>query len=178
MEIMDTLINNLAIPILTAFFGYLIGRKSKIDEVQIKKRYELAEQLAVLLQMDFENRLKLRKEYHVGFDHMRDFSQAMGAYDKHQNLYSNIRGRIKDVPTNHNKLKEINQKANIFLPKNISSTVQEYLDLTYFTYTSDGIGLIDTFDEDCLKNILDEQVWKGLSNHYDFVLDQLRKALK
>jgi len=52
MDILGPLVNA-AISLVSALFGYLLGRRSKIDEIQLAKRHELAEQLSLLLQGDY-----------------------------------------------------------------------------------------------------------------------------
>jgi hypothetical protein len=168
---------NAAISLVSAFFGYLLGRRSKIDEIQLAKRHELAEQLSMLLQGDFDDRLNLRKEYHENFDQMKDLSEAMYYFDKHPNLYSGIRERLGHIPVRRTSLKETNQKATIYLPENITSAISKYLELTDFTYMTDGIGLVDTYIENFLENLLNEETWESLKKLYELILKLLRKSL-
>jgi len=177
MDILNTLLSA-GVSLLSIFVGYLLGRRSKIDEIQLAKKHELAEQLSVLLQEDFDDRLNLRQEYHENFDHLKDLSEAMYYFDKHQNLYSGIRKRMERMPTRRDSLKVANRKAAIYLPENVTSSIDEYLKLTYFTYWSDGVGFINSFAEEFFKNLLDDDTWESLQNHYTSILNRLRKSLK
>jgi hypothetical protein len=83
-----TVLLNAGVPLTLAFLGYVFGRRSKIDEIQISKKHALAEQLSALLEEDFDDRVKLCRSYHENFDHMKDLSEVMYYFDKHSDLYS------------------------------------------------------------------------------------------
>ncbi len=177
MDIITPLVNA-AISLVSAYFGYMLGRRSKIDEIQIAKRHELAEKLSIFLQEDFNDRLNLRKEYHNNFDHMRDLSEAMHYFDKHENLYSSLRQGIARIPTRLPSFIEANQRAAIYLPESVTSPIAEYIEHTKFIYMTDGIGLIDDYAERFFEHLLDDKTWTAMENRYTLILGQLRKAVK
>ena len=156
----------------------MLGRRSKIDEIQITKRHELAEKLSILLQEDFNDRLNLKKDYHANFNHMRDLSEAMHYFDKHQNLYISLREGIIRIPTRIPNLTEANQKASIYLPENITSSINKYIELTKFTYFTDNIGFINDYAERFFEHLLDDDKWKAMEKLYIEIMGQLRKAVK
>jgi len=177
MELIPILITA-TISIILAILGYIFGRKSKIDEIQIAKRHELAEQLSVLLQEDFDDRLSIRKGYHLNFDHLNDFSKAMYYFDKDEHDYLSIREYVNRIPSRITALKEINQKAAIYLPEKVTSLVSQYINLTIFAFTIDGIGVTRDYNEKFFENLLNENTWDSLSKCFNLLLNRLRKSVK
>jgi hypothetical protein len=177
MDIITPLVNT-GISLVSAYFGYMLGRRSKIDEIQIAKRHELAEKLSIFLQEDFNDRLNLRKEYHNNFDHLRDLSEAMHYFNQYDNLYSSLHQGIARIPARFPSFIETNQRATIYLPESVTSPIAEYIELTKFTYMTDGIGIINDYAERFFEHLLDDKTWTEMENRHKLILGQLRRSVK
>jgi hypothetical protein len=97
-----------------------------------------------------------------------------------------MRQRVNRIPSRISTLKELNQKAAIYLPEKVTSLVSEYINLTTFIYMVDGIGLSRGYNEKFFERLLDETVWNSLNNCYNLLLSKryklfpgyLRKSVK
>ncbi|MGC2423088.1 MAG: hypothetical protein WA666_01885 [Nitrospirota bacterium] len=164
--------------IITNVFTYRRGRKAKIDDIQITKRHQFAEQIAEILQKDFYNRKMLKNGYHENFDHMENFNAAMDSFSKYETLYVSMKELIPTLSIDIAQLQTLNMKAAIYLNKATTKDIEDYIEATRFTFHHDGIGIINTFYESFFQNLLDEERFKKLNISYDKSISHLRKAVK
>lgn len=165
--------------LISAYITYRIGRKTKHDDIQIGKRHAFAEQLSALLQRDFHNRQLIAERYHSNFDHMKDVSEAMYYFNKHDSLYQSIRQLISELPDDIGKLQEANRSAAIYLDESTTEAIESYIANTRFSYETDGgLGLINTYAENFFVTLLDSNRSKGLAENYKSAMRGLRKAVR
>jgi hypothetical protein len=92
---------------------YWIGRKQSIDKIQLQKRHDLAEEMAVLLHQDYRDRVHLRQMYAANFSHLPTIPQATDAFDKFQTLYVPEKQLMGELPVGIGKLQQLNTSLNI-----------------------------------------------------------------
>ncbi|MHB8388325.1 MAG: hypothetical protein ACYDBH_01940 [Acidobacteriaceae bacterium] len=152
---------------------------TKHDDIQIGKRHAFADQLSVLLQKDFHNRQLIAEQYHSNFDHLKDLSEAMHYFNKHQSLYQGIRHLISELPDDIGKLQAANRSAAIYLDENTTGAIESYIANTRFSYESDGgLGLINTYAENFFAALLDADRSKCLAENYKAAMRGLRKSVR
>jgi len=174
----ETLIGS-ALSILSAFLGYLFGRRAKIDAIQIAKLHELAEELSCLLQQDYEDRRSLRDEYDATFGHLSSHEEAMHYFYEYRHLYESTWKMIYMLPKRIEKLERTNQRAAIYLSKPITNIIKEYCVLTKFNFETDGnAGLVDTYAADFFENLMDRRRELSLERLYANAMNRLRKSVK
>jgi hypothetical protein len=94
---------------------YLLGRQKGIDAIKLKKKQELAEQMAVLLHDDYQARLTLRRFYENNFKHLT-LHEAASAFDKHEvAMYMTQRQTMVDLLDGIGKLQQLNRQALIYV---------------------------------------------------------------
>jgi hypothetical protein len=179
MDIFNTL-TDAVISLVSALFGYFLGRRAKIDEILLTKRHELAEQLYILLQEDFDDRLSLRKEYRnfIPLTNPTYWVYRLDKNDEKRELYSIISQRVDQISTRRASIKETNQKAAIYLPNNVTAAINEYLELTDFTNKTERVGRMNDVVASFFYNLMDKNTWESFKRLYDLILTQLRKALR
>ena len=157
----------------------LFRSKTKHDDIQIGKRHAFAEQLSVLLQKDFHNRKLIAEQYHSNFDHMKDVSEAMHYFDKHESLYQSIRQLMSELPADIGNLQETNRSAAIYLDESTTEAIESYIADTRFSYETDGgLGLINTYAENFFVTLLDSARSTRLAGNYKAAMRGLRKAVR
>lgn len=164
--------------LLSMYITYVFGKKSKHDDIQIKKRHDFAEQILHLLQQDFSARKSLLEQYHANFDHMNGIADAMDSFLKYETLYMGMKDTIESLPDGISQLKELNQKATIYFNKTTTERIDSYIKATVFSYHTDGIGLINNYAEAFFTNLLEEVRFKQLLKDYEKSICRLRKEVK
>lgn len=161
--------------LLTAVVGYFVGKKSKIDDVRIKKTHELAEELSVLMQEDHRDRNFAREQYDRSFGHLSGPHEAAQYFGQHEILHGSLRQVIERLMERRPKVVELKDRSAIYLPKRVTDLVDEYIGLTTFEYMTDGIGLIDTFAQSFFEHCLDDQKASRREEIFDEIMRRLRK---
>ena len=124
----------------TALIAYHFGKRSKIDDLRIKRRQELAEELAIALQRDHELRESLIEQFTGNLKHLGR-EEAIQAFKKHaETLYKGMCEEIDKLPETRNKIGELLRQGVIYFNKPLVKLIKDYLDTTEFSYTTDGIG--------------------------------------
>jgi hypothetical protein len=164
--------------IISTYVTYRIARRSKHDDIHIGKRHNYAEQISALLQKDFKNRQLLTAMYHTNFDHMGNLSEAMHALHKNENLYRDMRELITELPTDIEKLQELNQNAVLYLEESTTTAIEKYIAETRFLYSTDGIGYFDNYAEKFFLNLLDEERLTALTKEHKKAMKGLRRAVR
>lgn len=165
--------------LISTYITYRIGRKTKHDDIQIGKRHVFAEQLSVLLQKDFNARQLIAEQYHSNFDHMKNVSEAMHYFDKHESLYQSIRDLMSELPADIGKLQETNRSAAIYLDESTTEAIESYIADTRFSYQTDGcLGLINTYAENFFVTLLDASRSKRLAENYKTAMRGLCEAVR
>ncbi|MCL2308647.1 MAG: hypothetical protein FWC42_00015 [Proteobacteria bacterium] len=160
----------------SAYISYRIGRRAKIDDIQIEKRQTFVDQLSNLLQTDFHERQQIVDLYNLNFSHMKNLSEAMYYFDKYESLYQEFRQLMSKLPEGIDKLQEVNRNAAIYLDKNTVEAIESYISDTLFSY--DDTGLTDTYAENFFTTVLDDDRSKRLAENYEAAMHGLRKAVR
>jgi len=157
------------------FVTYRFGRKTKIDEISLKKAYEMAEKIAELIQEDHHIRELLLENYNKNLGHMTK-EDAIEAFHKYRGLYHDMKEQMVQLPRKINELQELNRKAIIFLSKKLTGLIDQYIKMTRISFITDGTGIIiNTYAEEFFENLRDEIKLKERRGLYEKILDELRK---
>jgi len=160
---------------LTAIVGYFIGKRSKIDDIRIKKTHELVEELSVLIQEDYTDRKSVREQYERSFGHLNGPQEAGLYFDKHYTLHGSLREIMQRLVERRPKIVETKQRSAVYLTEKVIESVDEYIELTTFTYMTDGIGLIDNYAASFFEHSLDDNKASRREAIYKDVMHRLRK---
>jgi hypothetical protein len=145
-------------PLLTACLGYYFGKRSKIDDLRIKRRHELAEQLSIAIQKDHKTRENLMQGYKSNFEHL-DEMRAIEAFEKHPNLYSTMRQQIEQLSESGSQISELGQQGAIYFDVSLPELIDTYNEATNFSFSTDGCGGIffDTYNQAFFSNLLNSE---------------------
>lgn len=163
--------------LIMALVGFFVGRKSKHDDIQIGKRHSFAEGLSVLLQKDFQNRQQLAEGFRLNFSNEVTISEAIKAFHKHQSSFSGMRTTMQEVQSDVTELEALNRQAAIYMGEKTTRIIDEYISATRFAYATDGVGLINDFDERFFENLLEKKRAKQLGEAFKKSMKGLRKAI-
>lgn len=141
--------------LISVIITYYIGKKSKVDDIRLKKTYEIAEEVAVLIQKDHHDRELLIEEFNENFGHIPDRKDAVENFHRFPSLYESMRKEIMGLPEQINKLQDLNRKAAIYFREDLTRKIEDYITMARFTYLTDGGLLFDTYLESFFDNLLD-----------------------
>lgn len=143
--------------LILVWAAYLRGKRAKIDDIRLRRKYDLAERLAVRLQADNREREWLLGWYHRSFDHLPDLDTAMHYFHKHANDHKSIQEAIGNLAKGIIELVSLRQEAAVYLPSNLLKAVDTYEETTRFTHETDGgLGIYDTYFRNFFETLLDE----------------------
>ena len=166
--------------LISMIITYKLGRKSKIDDIHIKKRHEYAEIMADALKKDFKERQTLLELYEKNFGHLKEIAEADEAFNRFPSLYKEMRTIIAELPNGINKLEEISRKATVYFNPAVMNDVENYISETRFSFATDGTGglLYNTFFLSFFNNLLDQKKILKRKSLFESSIYKLRKALK
>jgi hypothetical protein len=166
----------IAIALVTGWFSYLWGKRSKIDEVRIKKVHELIQSIATSFQIVHALNTRLPKQFHANFDAMKTVEAGVERLKQYgKTIYADDIAAIERQAQERSKLHELMPHASVYLPKALCDDLQAYLDGCAFAY-SNVWPLFDTYIESLFENLLDEDKARLREDLAEKIMDGLRKA--
>ncbi len=146
--------------VIASYVSYRIGKKTRIDETKIRKKFEFGEKVNLLFQQIVEINISLRKFYKSNFIHVESIHEAVEDLQTHSKvLYESQFKEIEDLINKKSELHNILKNARLYLNKRIIKNIEEYLELSKINYLHDG-GFINTYLDELFKNLIDEKVNK------------------
>lgn len=167
----------IAVGIVSAVVGYCLGRKSKVDEVLIKRKLDLADELAIAAQ-SFIDTYKLIDESlirHFGrYESTIEAAEHLDSWD----LYKSDRKLVSHFFELRGQLAEKLQRANPYFTPKLLDPLHK-LDATfYFVFQTDEIGFDDTHTESLLKCFLDKDLRNKRFELISKILQNLNGLMK
>jgi hypothetical protein len=159
--------------IITAIIGYSLGRRSKVDDIRIKRAHELMEELAIVIQEDFHDRVYLRREYELNFGHLDSPAEAAHYFEQQDVMHDSMRKAMFRVVERRTKIISINQKCALFLPAAITEEVERYVELATLFHISDGIN---PYSESFFTDLLDREKSASREKLFKSIMAGLRKV--
>ena len=157
------------------YFGYYFGRKSKIDDIRLPKVDAVAEELAVLLQEDWDNRESMFQIYRANFSHMNSRVEAARIFKERENLYAPMRDVLSRLSELHPKILDANRRAKNYLKPQVTKLVSSYVETTMFSYSSSAFGR-ENYEEKLFEHLDDKVNNNRRSKLFERIMKLLRKA--
>lgn len=154
---------------------YWIGRRAKIDDIRLKRIYEIAEEIAILIQKDHHERESLLEQFDENFGHIPERRDAYAAVDRFPDLYQSIRRMMGGLPDQINTLQDLNRTAIIYLDKTLTKLIEEYIAVTRFSYSTDGGFLINTYIANFFENLQSQEKLNRRRDLHEQIMEKLRK---
>jgi len=152
---------------------YYFTKRSKADEIIIKKRLEISEKLAIFLEKDYQDRQLFREYYKTNFAHLSGRHEAVQVFEKYDDLYRELRTLMANIPTNIDNLISTNREALIYIDKKIIDDIQKYIKYTKFYYDTDGAGFFNNYAEKAFDNLLDKNNIEEMHILYKRIMKKL-----
>lgn len=160
----------------TTILAYFLGRRSKVDEIVIKRRLERAEGLADA-GLEF---IECYKSIDDDFQrHYRDCTNATEAAKcLETSLYESDQQTIKRFFELRRKFHEQILLAKLYIRADVLSPFESFNASFYFVFLTDGIGLDDSYYECFIKTILDEKQRAQRVRDMGKILQNLSRLVK
>jgi len=156
---------------------YFIARRTRVDEIKVKRKFNLAEQLAVALQKDHHSREDFMEWFKANLGHLK-MMEALEAFDKHAGtLYKNTDAKFEALQNTRAEIGKLNMEAVIYFDKSFHDLVNNYLRATEFTYIHDGIGgiIFNHYARAFFSNLLDDDKIRVRRESFEEIIDRLRR---
>lgn len=151
---------------------YALAKRTKVDDLKMKRRHELVERLSILLQEDHEGRQALLAKYQSNFSHLST-QEALDAYERHS--YRSINEGIHRAGDSKSKLHDLSREIAIYIDEATHGELKRYLKATTFTFSTDGTGLIiNTYGRSFLLNLNDESLIQVRRSAFENIMKALR----
>lgn len=163
--------------ILSNVIVYMIGRRTRVDEIKIKRKFDLAEQLAVALQKDHNSREDFMDWFKANLGHL-DLMEALAAFDQHAGvLYKNTDAKFEALQNTRAEIGKLNMDAVIYFDKSFHEMVNKYMHATEFSYTHDGVGgiIFNNYARAFFSNLLDADKIEVRRESFEEIIDRLRR---
>jgi hypothetical protein len=133
-----------------------LGRRATIDKNRIDRGFEVAEDIAVTFQKVVEQENTLCTFFDMNFEG-REFEDAWATLDMRRASYQQQFDQIRTLSTTRGELNEKLKPGRVYLRKSVIDDIQKYIDLSLFRYDTDGGIMVDTFDQEFLRNLVSEE---------------------
>jgi len=141
--------------LISSVVAYYIGRRSKIDDLKIKKGFELIEDISNLFHDIAGSEEFFYDFYERNYGHMPDIGQAIDNFERQKLLFKQDYEHIEDLGKKRNELYNKLRVGVLYLNNNILEKMREYLDIGLFSYCHDCANFINEYYLEFFKNIID-----------------------
>jgi len=144
--------------LIKSWINYLIGKRTKIDDIKLKEVPSIAKRVSVLFQNVMDD-----DQYYFNFYHSDAFKYIKNIEDFSRH-FENQRGsfygeyhRIDELIKTREKLKVQLKTARLYLNYDIIEDIQTYLKLDQFWYETTAYTDNNTFYLEFFRNISDDK---------------------
>jgi len=140
--------------IVVSIVGYMLGRRAKIDEKRIERAFAEAENVAVLFQDIHDLEKTLSVFYEMNFAD-RPVEEAVDVLERLNASYQQQHEEIRTLSEKRHGLNGALRAARVYLKPDITSDIQEYLDIGLFRYATDGGIMTNTYTLEFFRNLIE-----------------------
>lgn len=162
--------------VATAKISYYYGRKKAVDEIRLKKGFEIAEQIAVSIQAIHEDYVKVTKNYQLNFSETKNVDVAAQKM-LDSDLYQADIKYIDELWDKREKLSNLVKSGRLYLDAKTLELIESYLSKCSFSWQDDGGLISNTYLNEFLRNLTDSDTAKIRNHTYKKILPRLKKLV-
>jgi len=163
--------------LISSILTYHLGKRAKIDEEKIKRRFQIAEEVAVLLEYVIETDNYFYDFYRQNYGHVGRIETAIENFEQMRRLFQDEHARISQLMSKRDELRKRMLLSKLYLSGKFIRKSIEYLDLSAFHYIHNGGMSVNTFHTEFFRNIVDERIHKKRVKLQKFLLKKLSHLL-
>ena len=162
--------------ILSAFIGYFLGKKKKIDELRLNQAFPRAEEISTLMQDIYHSDISFAEWWKKNFGHLENIQQGINYFEE-LDIYRDTGRDIISLHDKRNRLRQHTRIARIYLNQKVLDDIEKYLEIDSFSYSHDGMGgiLFTSFWGEFFLNLLDEEKSKERKKLYRRIKNRFNK---
>ena len=152
---------------LSAIGAYRIGKREKRDAIELKRQYELGDQISVLFLRIHETYTKLTKKFKADFGHF-DLERAAHVYGSSP-LHKGDIPALERLNDDREQLRDLIKAGRLYLNLDLLNRIEKYVELGDFVYSTDGGIMHNSYMEDFVKNLCDPAIMEKRNNWHTWV---------
>lgn len=162
--------------VVTGCLTYYFTKKSKMDDIKIKRGMEIAEKISISIQDIIEVEEHLYETYQRNYGHMQYIEEAVENFETMQSLYFEEYKIIKELAESKGQLLNNLKIGRVFLNSVVLDNIQVYVNIGKFSYIHDGSGLTNTYYLELFRNLINkENRTRRIELSHSIIIDERSK---